>query len=42
MKKHERVTDFFNVYYVYNGKKEKKNATGYPGNVTGYPEQDIW
>jgi hypothetical protein len=31
------------VYYVYNGKKrEKKNATGYPGNVSGYPEQDIW
>jgi hypothetical protein len=24
MKKHERVTDFFNVYYVYNGKKREK------------------
>jgi hypothetical protein len=39
MKKRERVTDFFNVYYVYNGKKREKNAARYLGNVTGYPEQ---
>jgi hypothetical protein len=22
--------------------KKEKNATRYPGNVTGYPGQDIW
>jgi hypothetical protein len=40
MEKNMRMCQIVSICIMYV--MGKKNATRYPGNVTGYPGQDIW